>query len=116
MAGKRKLLIQSAVGLGLVVLAALVTGGVLGFMKASGQDVMSSSAALWTVGVFAVFTMLVAMWVSLKWMSSIDEAAQEAHKWAWFWGGSSGMAVGGAAKYEVTRSPSKSCSAGAPPL
>ncbi|MNE97170.1 hypothetical protein D3C80_1954760 [compost metagenome] len=28
-------------------------------------------------------------------MSSIDEAAQEAHKWAWFWGGSSGMAVGG---------------------
>ena len=96
MAGKRKLLIQSAVGLGLVVLAALVTGGVLGFMKASGQDVMSSSATLWTVGVFAVFTMLVAMWVSLKWMSSIDEAAQEAHKWAWYWGGSSGMAVGGA--------------------
>jgi len=95
-AGKRKLLIQSAVGLGLVVLAAFVTGGVLGFMKASGKDLMSSSAALWTVGVFAVVTMLVAMWVSLKWMSSIDEAAQEAHKWAWYWGGSSGMAVGGA--------------------
>ena len=27
-----------------------------------------------------------------------------------------GSAVGGAAKYEVTRSPSRSCSAGAPPL
>ena len=44
---------------------------------------------------FAAVSMLIAMWISLKWMSSIDEAAREAHKWSWFWGGSSGMAVGG---------------------
>ena len=38
--------------------------------------------------------MAVGMWVSVLWMRSIDEAAREAHKSAWFWGGSGGMAVG----------------------
>ena len=31
----------------------------------------------------------------IKLRRDASEAAQEAHKWAWFWGGSSGMAVGG---------------------
>lgn len=31
----------------------------------------------------------------LWWWRGIDEAAREAHKWAWWWGGSGGMAVGG---------------------
>ena len=95
MAGKRKLIIQSVMAFGLIVLAAFVTGGVLGYLEAKGQDINTSSAALWAVGVFAALTMLISLWVGLKWMSSIDEAAQEAHKWAWFWGGSGGMAVGG---------------------
>lgn len=95
MAGKRKLIIQSVVAVGLVFLAAAVMGGVLGYLESRGQDVTTSSAALWAVGGFAAVTMLVSLWAGLKWMSSIDEAAQEAHKWAWFWGGSGGMAVGG---------------------
>ena len=33
--------------------------------------------------------------MSVAWMRSIDEAAREAHKSAWFWGGCGGMAVGG---------------------
>lgn len=36
-----------------------------------------------------------AMAIGTLWMRSIDEAAQEAHKSAWYWGGSAGMAVGG---------------------
>ena len=28
------------------------------------------------------------------WWRGIDEAAREAHKWAWWWGGTGGMAVG----------------------
>ena len=95
MAGKRKLIIQSVMAFGLIVLAAFVMGGVLGYLEAKGQDINTSSAALWAVGVFAALTMLISLGVGLKWMSSIDEAAQEAHKWAWFWGGSGGMAVGG---------------------
>ena len=95
MGGKRKLYIQSAIALGLFLLATVVTGGVIGYLSARNEDILANPVALATVVVFAVVSMLIAMWISLKWMSAIDEAAQEAHKWAWFWGGSSGMAVGG---------------------
>ena len=95
MAGKRKLYIQSAVALGLFLGATVVTGGVIGYLSADGKDVLANPLALTIIIAFAVVYMLIAMWSSLKWMSAIDEAAREAHKWAWFWGGSSGMAVGG---------------------
>lgn len=29
-----------------------------------------------------------------RWWAKLDEAAREAHKWAWFWGGSAGMSGG----------------------
>ncbi|MBD7939823.1 hypothetical protein [Brevundimonas guildfordensis] len=34
---------------------------------------------------------------TLYWWRSLDEAAKEAHKWAWWWGGNLGFFVGGAA-------------------
>ncbi|MBD3834447.1 hypothetical protein [Brevundimonas bullata] len=34
---------------------------------------------------------------TLYWWRSLDEAAREAHKWAWWWGGNLGFIVGGAA-------------------
>ncbi|MFC7377263.1 hypothetical protein [Brevundimonas sp. GCM10030266] len=40
--------------------------------------------------------MAIAMGLCVWWWRRIDEAAREAHKWAWWWGGCSGMAVGGA--------------------
>lgn len=95
MAGKRKLILQSAVALLLFLVAIFLTGGVIGYLSAADEDVLASPVALTVICVFAGFSMLIAMWISMKWMRSIDEAAQEAHKWAWFWGGSSGMAVGG---------------------
>lgn len=36
-----------------------------------------------------------ALLVCLWWWRGIDEAAREAHKWAWWWGGCTGMAAGG---------------------
>lgn len=50
MAGKRKLIIQSVIGFGVVMLAAFVMGGVLGYLEAQGQDITSSAGALWAVG------------------------------------------------------------------
>lgn len=41
----------------------------------------------------AVFTAL----HTLYWWRCLDEAAKEAHKWAWWWGGNLGFVVGGAA-------------------
>ena len=51
-------------------------------------------AMFWSMGVFVVAAMVIAMVVSVVWMRSIDEAAREAHKAAWFWGGTGGMSVG----------------------
>ena len=39
-------------------------------------------------------TMVIVGFVSIWWWRGIDEAAREAHKWAWWWGGSGGMALG----------------------
>jgi len=49
----------------------------------------------WAMWVAAVLGMISAFWIGGAWMASIDEAAQEAHKWSWYWGGSGGMAIGG---------------------
>lgn len=42
------------------------------------------------------FAMAAALWLCVWWWNRIDEAAREAHKWAWWWGGCTGMAIGGA--------------------
>ena len=42
--------------------------------------------------VVIMIAMAAGMAASWWWWRGIDEAAREAHKWAWFWGGSSGMA------------------------
>jgi hypothetical protein len=39
---------------------------------------------------------------SLYWWRALDEAAQEAHKWAWWWGGNLGLVVGGAGVVAAT--------------
>jgi hypothetical protein len=92
---KRKLIIQSAIACVLLFVIVFVAGGVVGYLEATGQIGDHDTAFLWVMGGFSVAAMAVGLWISLKWMASIDEAAREAHKWAWFWGGSSGMAVGG---------------------
>ena len=37
---------------------------------------------------------VVGAWISIAWMRRLDEAAQEAHKSAWFWGGNAGIGIG----------------------
>lgn len=39
-------------------------------------------------------TMAIALAGCVWWWRGIDEAAREAHKWAWWWGGSGGVLVG----------------------
>lgn len=39
---------------------------------------------------------------TLYWWRALDEAAQEAHKWAWWWGGNLGLVVGGAGVVAAT--------------
>ncbi len=77
----------------LVVGVSLVLGGLAGAASAflgdqPGPVGTAMTAALVTAAMAVGFTACV--W----WWRGIDEAAREAHKWAWWWGGSGGMAVG----------------------
>jgi hypothetical protein len=80
----------------LMLAAAGVMGGVAGAgsVLLRGQDGaagLALTAAVMTVASAGALALCV--W----WWRGIDEAAREAHKWAWWWGGCTGMAVGAAA-------------------
>ncbi|WP_332655130.1 hypothetical protein [Brevundimonas sp.] len=83
-------------GLGAYVLV-LVGVGLVGGLAGGLQGLISDHAgpygAAATIALMAV-TLAVALAACVWWWRGIDEAAREAHKWAWWWGGSGGMAVG----------------------
>ena len=83
--------------MGFLGLLALVVGVgfVVGYLSARGADIDADRLTLWLVTGVAVICMTGAMAITVGWMRSIDEAAREAHKSAWFWGGCGGMAAGG---------------------
>ena len=92
----KSIFLWSALGLiGLMALLFVAAVGV-GYFSARG-DLDPDNAAVWIMGAFVVLVMIGAFVVCIAWMRSIDEAAREAHKSAWYWGGSAGMAVGGVA-------------------
>ena len=69
-------------------------GGLAGGVGAMLSDQPGSLGLVLTAALMAVA--LAAALAACVWgWRGIDEAAREAHKWAWWWGGSGGMAVGG---------------------
>lgn len=51
---------------------------------------MTRDADLWALVLMAVVVAglsALAVWITAMYWRRIDEAAREAHKWAWFWGG-----------------------------
>ena len=76
--------------MGVSLVAGLVVGGSVALIE---TGVLPPIA---TVGVFLVAFAAagVVLYACLRWWQALDEAAQEAHKWAWWWGGSAGMLVG----------------------
>jgi hypothetical protein len=94
--GLKSVFLWSAVGLVGLIAALFIAGVVAGYLGAQGGADMDG-VLVWVMGVFAVLIMIGSLAVGTAWMRSIDEAAQEAHKSAWYWGGSAGMALGGVA-------------------
>lgn len=85
-------------GIAFFVLA-LIAGGVVGYLegRAEALDQVSfvrSGNYVWVIGGIAVLAAIASFAYGAYWMKSIDEAAQEAHKWSWYWGGSAGLGVG----------------------
>jgi hypothetical protein len=77
-----------------LIVGVMVIGGLAGAGAAMFEDLPGSMGAVATVALLsAAFALTFA--VCVVWWRRIDEAAREAHKWAWWWGGSGGMAVGG---------------------
>ena len=73
---------------------------VLGLIGGIGSGFLSDLPGLGGLIGSAVFLMLVmvgTLAITVWWWRRLDEAAREAHKWAWYWGGSAGMVVGMAA-------------------
>lgn len=52
-----------------------------------GDDTVALRGVVLAVGVLAGSI------ISIRWWQGADEAVREAHKWAWYWGGSAGIAV-----------------------
>lgn len=72
-----------------LLVVGLVTGVGAGLL--SGQSRPAAIAG--TAGLISIL-MATALGGGIWWWSRLDEAAREAHKWAWWWGGSAGMAIG----------------------
>ncbi|MGV9009351.1 hypothetical protein [Brevundimonas sp.] len=74
--------------LGLSVLLGLGVGlGAALIDEFGGANTQAFRAALLSVGV------LIGVVLCIRWWQGADEAVREAHKWAWYWGGSAGIAV-----------------------
>ncbi|WAC46751.1 hypothetical protein OVA03_08455 [Asticcacaulis sp. SL142] len=66
-------------------------GGVIGYLEGAGIADIRQNPQLAMI-VVTVFILL-ALAFSIVWWRSSDEAVREAHKWAWYWGGSCGLLV-----------------------
>ncbi len=81
---------------GVLAIFVLMIAATAGAVLASQRGMVEQDIAMLSIiAVMAVLMMALALWVGVAWMRRIDEAAREAHKAAWFYGGSAGMAVGG---------------------
>ncbi|MFN3878316.1 MAG: hypothetical protein ACK4MH_08060 [Brevundimonas sp.] len=70
---------------------------VLGLVGGIGSGFLSDQPGLGGLigsGLFLVAVMAATLAVTVWWWRRLDEAAREAHKWAWYWGGSAGMMLG----------------------
>lgn len=73
---------------------------VLGLVGGIGSGFLSDQPGVGGLigsGLFIVAVMAATLAVTVWWWRRLDEAAREAHKWAWYWGGSAGMMLGMAA-------------------
>ncbi|MFA4937812.1 hypothetical protein [Brevundimonas sp.] len=84
------------------MIALLFVLGLLGGIGSAFLSDLPGVGGLIGSGVFLVAVMAATLAVSIWWWRRLDEAAREAHKWAWYWGGSAGMVVGLAAILTLT--------------
>ncbi len=75
------------VSLGWYFAGAVAAGAAMGVANSMG---IGFDAVLWVGGLLMILGTPFVLW----WWKHADEAVREAHKWAWFWGGGTGLLVG----------------------
>jgi hypothetical protein len=75
--------------LGLTAVIALVSGIIAAVLES-----VFGIRGFWANAALLLVAMSCAMVLCVWWWRGIDEAAREAHKWAWWWGGTGGTLVG----------------------
>jgi hypothetical protein len=88
---------------GVYVGVCLLAGAVAGILSGGLAKVSGSTSVTSLVVSVVVISLAMAagIWACLRWWRTLDEAAQEAHKWAWWWGSTGGLAIGGTALLTV---------------
>lgn len=78
-------------------LASLAASGVIAGLAAGVIVALDGRGPLSVagIGLAVAVALTVLTWVCVAWWSRLDEAAREAHKWAWWWGGTAGTALAG---------------------
>ena len=94
---------------GLVMGVCVVAGGIAGGVSAAFGD--QSSAGPVVVAASVGLAMAAGLWVCARWWRGLDEAAQEAHKWAWWWGSTFGLAIGTVALFTLAYGASEALTA-----
>lgn len=84
---------------GLLMAVCLLAGGVAGGVSAAFGDTAGAGPLI--VAGSVGLAMAAGLWVCARWWRALDEAAQEAHKWAWWWGSTAGLAVGSVILYTL---------------
>ena len=72
----------------------LAMGVVTGLVLAAKQ-LGDFELPLWARGLLVAAVVGGGLVFTVRWWRLLDEVAREAHKFAWYWGGSAGMALGG---------------------
>ena len=80
--------------LGLMTVVALIAGGVLGALSSANEEGSNGPISL-IITLFALGLAAGSLWFCFAYWKRLDEAAREAHKFAWYWGGSLGLAASG---------------------
>ncbi|WKL58842.1 hypothetical protein Q1W73_07605 [Asticcacaulis sp. ZE23SCel15] len=76
---------------GFILAGLFIAGGTVGFLRGVGVlgETIDPRTAIIVISIAIALTMA----ISIVWWRAADEAVREAHKWAWYWGGSCGLMV-----------------------
>lgn len=89
---RRRLVTTVVASLGAAFLLGVVAALIAELAKRKPELAVYSLIAI-SLAVVAVMGLM--LWLCVRWWRAADEAAREAHKWSWYWGGSTGLALAG---------------------